>query len=115
MTVPVDKRRKTNSVFGGILRRFGLGLLRDFLRVGIVFVVLFVLVMLHITHTVEIAPLNWLLARSTNLEQPSPVRMNEAEKHPLKSDQTAIPPAETEHTEAAASPQAVPNLLPQDL
>lgn len=112
MTVPVDKRRKTNSVFGGILRRFGLGLLRDFLRVGIVFVVLFVLIMLHITHTVEIAPLNWLLARSTNLEQPAPLPVDETKNHPLKSDQSTIPSVETEHTEAGASPQTVPNLLP---
>ena len=110
MTLFVRKQRKAASFIGGALRRFGLGLLRDFLRVGVVFVVLFVLIMLHITQTVEIAPLNWLLNRSANLEQPSPV--DETKNHPLKPDQSAISSVETEHTEAAASPQTVPNLLP---
>lgn len=47
------------------LKRLGLGLLKDFLKVGGLFLIIFVLMMLHLTGTVRIAPIEWLLKANT--------------------------------------------------
>lgn len=110
MNQPTHKKRYIPLSLSQFFKRFCSGLLRDFFRGGVVFFVVFVLMMLHLTQTIKIAPLEWLL--SSSAKDVAPLSTLPASQKEILPQQEAPHEEAMESSVDAQHSAVVPNLLP---